>query len=102
MAMQHSDELKDAASLLFKQLEDLGIKSWSSGFNIWEDDGRSAIINMCNPDGSIATPYHLPHTEEIFFIRINEARQRGDELLVMETGGKTWNKHTITCSACLK
>jgi len=88
MAMQHSDELKDAASLLFKQLEGLGIKSWSSGFNIWEDDGRSAIINMCNPDGSIATPYHLPHTEEIFFIRIDEARQRGDELLVMETGGK--------------
>src|SRR6478752_3220950 len=88
MAMQHSDELKDAASLLFKQLEGLGIKSWSSGFNIWETDSRSAIINMCNPDGSIATPYHLPHTEEIFFIRIDEARQRGDELLVMETGGK--------------
>jgi hypothetical protein len=88
MAMQHSDELKDAASLLFKQLEGLGIKSWSSGFNIWETYGRSAIINMCNPDGSIATPYHLPHTEEIFFIRIDEARQRGDELLVMETGGK--------------
>ncbi len=88
MAMQRSDELTDAASLLFKQLEDLGIKSWSSGFNIWQTDGRSATINMCNPDGSIATPYHLPHTEDIFFIRISEARQRGDDLLVMETGGK--------------
>ena len=88
MAMQKSDELTDAASLLFKQLEDLGIKSWSSGFNIWQADGKSATINMCNPDGSIATPYHLPHTEDIFFIRICEARQRGDDLLVMETGGK--------------
>ncbi len=88
MAMQRSDELGDAASLLFKQLQDLGVKSWSSGFNIWQDDGISATINMCNPDGSIATPYHLPHTEDIFFIRICEARQRGDDLLVMETGGK--------------
>ncbi len=88
MAMQNSDELADAASLLFKQLDDLGIKSWSSGFNIWEDDGRSATINMCNPDGSIATPYHLPHTENIFFKKIYEARKRGDDLLVMETGGK--------------
>jgi signal transduction histidine kinase len=88
MAMQRSDELTDAATLLFKQLEDLGVKSWSSGFNIWEMDGRSAKINMCNPDGTMATPYHLPHTEDIFFIRICEARQRGDDLLVMETGGK--------------
>jgi hypothetical protein len=88
MAMQRSDELIDAASLLFRQLQDLGVKSWSSGFNIWQDDGRSATINMCNPDGTIATPYHLPHTEDIFFKRICEARQKGDELLVMETGGK--------------
>ena len=88
MAMQRSDELADAASLLFKQLEDLGIKSWSSGFNIWQNDGRSATINMCNPDGSITTPYYLPHTEDIFFIRICEARKRGEDLLVMETGGK--------------
>ena len=88
MAMQRSDELTAAASLLFKQLEDLGIKSWSSGFNIWQADGRAATINMCNPDGSIAMPYHLPHTEDIFFIRICEAMKRGDDLLVMETGGK--------------
>ena len=50
--------------------------------------GESATINMCNPDGSIATPYHLPHTENIFFKRIYEARKRGDDLLVMETAGK--------------
>jgi len=88
MAMQRSDELPDAASLLFKQMEELGVTSWSSGFNIWQPDGRSATINMCNPDGSIATPYHLPHTEQVFFIKICDARQRGDDLLVMETGGK--------------
>src|SRR5688572_30907397 len=38
MAMQKSDELRYAASLLFKQLEGLGVTSWSSGFNIWQDD----------------------------------------------------------------
>ena len=68
--------------------QSLGTKQWSSGFNIWQADGRSATINMCNPDGSIANPYHLPHTEQIFFQNIYEAKQRGDDFLVMETGGK--------------
>ncbi|HXL54975.1 MAG TPA: hypothetical protein VN958_01880, partial [Chitinophagaceae bacterium] len=40
MAMQHSEELAEAASLLFKQIADLGTKSWSSGFQIWQSDDR--------------------------------------------------------------
>ena len=88
MAMQRSDELAEAASLLFKQVSELGVNAFSSGFNIWKTDGKSCIINMCLPDGSIGTSYHLPHTEYIFFKNIYEARQRGDDFIVMETGGK--------------
>jgi hypothetical protein len=35
MAMQHSDELKDAAALLFQQVQSLGIPVWGCGYNIW-------------------------------------------------------------------
>ncbi len=36
MAMQHSDELQEAANLLFKQVQSLEIPVWSCGYNIWE------------------------------------------------------------------
>jgi|GEM_PF-177360 len=88
MGMQHSNELAEGASLLFKQVSDFGINVWSSGFNIWQPDGVSCTINMCNPDGSIAAPYPLPHTEYIFFQKIYEAKQKGEDFLVLETGGK--------------
>ncbi|MBK7379014.1 MAG: hypothetical protein IPJ03_08415 [Ignavibacteriales bacterium] len=36
MGMQKSDELKDAAILLFQQIKTLGVETGSCGFNIWE------------------------------------------------------------------
>ncbi|HEX6892664.1 MAG TPA: nuclear transport factor 2 family protein, partial [Chryseolinea sp.] len=36
MGMQHSDELQEAANLLFKQVQSLEIPVWSCGYNIWE------------------------------------------------------------------
>ncbi len=38
MAMQRSEELAEVAVLLFEQIKNLGINSFSSGFNIWDDD----------------------------------------------------------------
>jgi predicted RNA polymerase sigma factor len=40
MAMQHSDELKDAAALLFQQVKSLGAPAYSCGYNIWEKDDK--------------------------------------------------------------
>ena len=40
MAMQKSDELTDVAELLFKQVNDLGIKTWTTGFNVWSEDNN--------------------------------------------------------------
>jgi hypothetical protein len=73
MAMQKSDELSDAASLLFKQIADLGTTPWSSGFDIWEGDENGAMAWMANPDGSIGSPFLVPYTEDPFFIRIRHA-----------------------------
>src|SRR5436189_4854171 len=51
MAMQKSDELAETASLLFKQISDLGIQTWTSGFNIWEKDDSSFIGYNPTPSG---------------------------------------------------
>jgi hypothetical protein len=40
MAMQHSDELKNAAALLFQQVKSLGVPAYSCGYNIWEKDDK--------------------------------------------------------------
>ncbi len=88
MAMQHSVELADVASIVFKQLYDLGIKTYSSGFNIWEEDDDSiAVCWMSGPDGSIQRPFSVPYTEDPFFKEIYEARESGKDFLVMESGG---------------
>jgi hypothetical protein len=88
MAMRDSEELPEVASLLFKQITDLGTKSWSSGFMIGEPEGNTINSRMSRPDGSIGIPFNIPLTEDSFFINIYEARQRGENFFVMESGGK--------------
>jgi len=88
MAMQHSEELRDAAALLFKQIADLGTRQWSSGFDIWNANEVSAVAWMSNPDGSLGVPFTVPYTEDNFFKQIYEAKQRGEDLFVMESSGK--------------
>ncbi|HYM94719.1 MAG TPA: hypothetical protein VET23_11310, partial [Chitinophagaceae bacterium] len=70
MAMQKSDELAEAASLLFTQIADLGTNSWSSGFIIFQPDELSINSWMSKPDGSMGVPFNIPVTEDPFFIRI--------------------------------
>src|SRR5204863_6020073 len=84
MAMQKSDELTDAASLLFKQIADLGIKLWATAFQIWNADDISTTAWASAPDGSMQAPFRLPYNEDIFFKRIYEARQSGKDFFVME------------------
>jgi signal transduction histidine kinase/short-subunit dehydrogenase involved in D-alanine esterification of teichoic acids len=88
MGMRDSEELPEVASLLFKQIADLGTKSWSSGFMIGEPEGNTINSRMSRPDGSIGIPFNIPLTEDSFFINIYEARQRGENFFVMESGGK--------------
>ena len=86
--MQRSDELLEAASLLFKQIADLGTRQWSSGFDIWNANEVSAVAWMTNPDGSIGMPFVVPYTEDPFFKQIYAARQSGTDFFVMESSGK--------------
>ncbi len=87
MAMQHSNELSETATLLFKQVLDLGINAFVSAFHIWQADNISTICWASGDTGGIQPPIRIPHTVEPFHKQIYEARQRGDNFFMMETEG---------------
>lgn len=60
MAMQKSDELGEAAVLLFKQIKQLGIETYASGFNIWDKEAKNLVSWMSNPTGEINPPFEMP------------------------------------------
>jgi signal transduction histidine kinase len=89
MAMQRSEQLGETASILFKQFDNLGLKVWSSGFQIWKDDNISTTAWMSSAGGEVqSTGIRLPHTEDPYFINIYNARNTPDCLFVMESKGK--------------
>ncbi len=93
MAMHQSDELAEAASVLFQQMGTLGIEVWACGFNIWHPDAPASTSWMSTADGSIQAPFTMPHTEDSTFRRILEARQQDDTLYVEELGGEALAAH---------
>ena len=91
MGMQRSDELQDAAMLLFQQVEALGISVFGSGFNIWDDDRKAATAWMAGKD-RLQPPFKTSSAEDIF-LRILEAAKRGDQLFVEEQGSEELEAH---------
>ncbi|TRO64164.1 ATP-binding protein [Christiangramia sabulilitoris] len=89
MAMHQSEELWEVAELLFEQIKNLGIGTWSCGVSLWYEDDSYFMGYNPGPDGKIGTPMPIPLTEDIFFITIREAKRRGDEFLIFESEGKS-------------
>ena len=81
MAMQKSEELNDTAALLFRQVSDLGIRTWTTGFNVWSDDGNSWLDYVTNPEGGFIEPYTIDATQYPFN-EVSEAKKRGEEFFV--------------------
>src|SRR6266498_2093771 len=82
MAMHKSDELNDVASLLFKQVSELGIKTWTTGLNVWSEDNNSWTDYVTNPQGGFMEPYTIDATQFPVFIEVSGAKKRGDEFFV--------------------
>jgi signal transduction histidine kinase len=87
MAMQKSNELSETSALLFAQIKDLGIETWTSGFNIWQEDETACIGYNVTPAGKIGVPIRLPLTENVFFKTIYDAKKRGNDFIVFESEG---------------
>jgi signal transduction histidine kinase len=93
MGMQHSDELQDAAILLFDQMKGLGVHTGSCGFAIWNKKEKTATVWMSSPEGGLQTAFELPHTEAAVYLQVYEAMNKGDVFLVKEVAGNHLIKH---------
>jgi signal transduction histidine kinase/coenzyme F420-reducing hydrogenase delta subunit len=89
MAMERSDELAETSALMFKQIKELGILAWSSGFSLWHDNDTYFIGYNSTPSGGIGSPLRIPLTEDVFFKTIREAKHRGEEFFVFESEGES-------------
>ncbi len=94
MAMQRSEELVDVATVLFQQVKGLGVPQWNCGFNIWTIGDNEFTYYPGSPDGIISpSPCKIPLTEHPVFMRFDESRKRGDELLIYEKEGEEQANH---------
>ncbi len=94
MAMQHSDELPSAANLLFLEVQELGIPSWSCGYNILAHDKKSSTCIMSS-EGQIQSAFHLPFTNsgEPSFAEWLRAIETKQSFFVQELSGKAIDDH---------
>jgi signal transduction histidine kinase len=94
MAMQHSDELKEAAALLFHHAKALGVPAYSCGYNIWEKDDKHFTSWMSTQDGSDFNGVpNIPLTEDSNFIRYATSKQKGEQFFVLEMRGERMQEH---------
>ncbi|MGB4844699.1 MAG: ATP-binding protein [Ferruginibacter sp.] len=92
MAMQHSDELPEAANLLFLEVQALGIPAWSAGYNILSEDKKSSHCIMSS-EGEMQIPFKLPLTEHSSLIPWYEAIKNDLPFFVYEQGGEDLVEH---------
>jgi signal transduction histidine kinase len=89
MAMQQSEELENVATLLFEQVRELGIKAWTTGFNIWSEDNNFYTDYITNPQGGFMEPYTIDARQYAVFTAMSNAKKRGDEFYVNVEEGET-------------
>jgi signal transduction histidine kinase len=92
MAMQSSQELNEAANLLFLEVQGLGIPSWSCGYNLLSQDNKSALCWMSS-QGQIQDDFTLYFEKEISFIRMYDFFQSDETFWIQELGGKDLESH---------
>jgi len=92
MAMQQSNELPEAANVLFQQVQSLGMPAWSTGYCIWDDDKQGITLWMSS-EGVMQPCFHAPLTKDPSFIHMREAYEKGQAFHVEEVGSKELVKH---------
>jgi len=92
MAMQHSNELPEAANLLFLEVQALGIPAWSCGYNILSEDRKSSTCWMSS-EGTIQRSFPLVFKGEDTFIAWADFLDRGETFLIQELEGQAIESH---------
>ncbi len=92
MAMQRSDELQDAANLLFIQIKALGIPVWTCGYNVYEKD-EDVCTGWMSSEGLIQPSFKIPLKESPVFLHFLESRKKGERFYVEELSGENLVAH---------
>ncbi|WP_087938401.1 ATP-binding protein [Algoriphagus faecimaris] len=95
MAMQESDELAEVSSLLFRQMEVLGVGTYSSGFTIWDEDQDELISWMCNADGSMNPPFRMPIEEDKWHKEQYDSWKKGDDFITKNLKGEEMQSYFL-------
>ncbi len=93
MAMQKSDELPEAANVLFQQAKALSLPILTCGYNIWDKEDKICTAWMSSEDGFIQPSFRIPLTESPTFIRFYDSRQKGETFYVEEVSGEALAAH---------
>ncbi|MDX1761325.1 MAG: nuclear transport factor 2 family protein, partial [Christiangramia sp.] len=92
MAMQHSNELPEAANVLFLEIQKLGIPAWSAGYNILSKDRKSCTCIMSS-EGELQQPFILPLTEHESLLPWYQAIINENEFFVCGQEGEDLVRH---------
>jgi len=93
MAMHKSDELSEAAGLLFQQIGFLGIKSYATGFTVWENNDKDLVSWMCNADGSINPPFRMPASDIEWHRQQYKSWKNKEEYIIHDFTGNDMQQH---------
>ena len=92
MAMQNSEELADAAFVLFEQLRELGGNLWGTGFGLCEKDSDTDTFWFANENG-VFPPVSIPNTTDPAHKQMFEGWEAGESFLSIEASGEDLKSH---------
>ncbi|MFN0159248.1 MAG: ATP-binding protein [Bacteroidota bacterium] len=93
MAMHSSNELQEAAILLFQQIRELGVNTGSCGYVIWGKEKKDSTVWMSSAEGDIQAPFEMPHTKSKIYQDIYSARDSGKDFFAKEVNGMELKNH---------
>jgi hypothetical protein len=89
MAMNQSEELADAAGLLYSELSKLGILIISCGYVLIDTSTKTGSHYLATPEGSFELkPFHLKHTESETLLNIYTSWETREPYSVTVLKGK--------------
>ena len=92
MAMQNSEELADAAFVLFEQLRGLGGNLWGTGFGLCEKDSEADQFWFAYEKG-VLPPASVPNTTDPAHKKMHQGWESKKDFMAIEASGETLEEH---------
>jgi signal transduction histidine kinase len=77
MAMQQSSDLTIASNMLYQELQNLDIRTYSTGYCIWDDSNMQSATFWLSSEGNLQPPFSAPLKGDPIFSRYKKAFEEG-------------------------